>query len=49
MNVDNVRFGTIGGSHGLVVMGGDSQSKGHGFESEHHTQDGHDIFHLSLL
>ena len=30
MNVDNVRFGTIGGSHGLVVMGGDSQSKGHG-------------------
>ena len=29
---------------GLVVMGGDSCSKGHGFESQRHILDGHDIF-----
>ena len=28
-----------GGSHGLVVMGGDSCSKGHGFESQHRILD----------
>ena len=26
-----------------MVMGGDSGSKGHGFESWHHILDGHDI------
>ena len=30
-----------GGSPGLVVMGGDSCSKGRGFESLHHILDGH--------
>ena len=30
-----------GRSPGLVVMGGDSRSKGHGFESRHHILDGH--------
>ena len=30
-----------GGSPGLVVMGGDSRFKGHGFESRHHILDGH--------
>ena len=29
-----------GGSPGLVVMGGDSCSRGHGFESQHHILDG---------
>ena len=28
-------------SPGLVVMGTDSRSKGHGFESQHHILDGH--------
>ena len=31
----------LGGSTGLVVMGRDSHSKGHGFESWHHLLDGH--------
>ena len=31
----------MGGSPGLVVMGRDSCSKGHGFESWHHILDGH--------
>ena len=30
-----------GGSPGLVVIGGDSCSKGHVFESQHHILDGH--------
>ena len=30
-----------GGSPGLVVMGGDSSSKGCGFESRHHILDAH--------
>ena len=34
----------LGGSPGLVVMGGDSYSKGHGFESRRLILDGHDIF-----
>ena len=29
---------------GLVVIGGDLCSKGHGFESWHHILDGHKIF-----
>ena len=33
-----------GGSPGLVVMGGDSRSKGRGFESRHQILDGLDIF-----
>ena len=31
----------LGGIPGLVVMGGDSWSKGHRFESQHHLLDGH--------
>ena len=31
----------LGGSPGLVVMGGDSRSKGRGFESRHRILDGH--------
>ena len=34
----------LGGSRGLVVMGGDSFSKGHGFESRRRVLDGHDKF-----
>ena len=30
-----------GGSPGLVAMGGDSRSKGRGFESRHRKLDGH--------
>ena len=36
-------------SPGLVVMGGDSGSKGRGFESQRRILDGHDIFHIDLL
>ena len=37
----------LGGGPGLVVMGDDSCSKGHGFESRRHKLDGHlDIFHI---
>ena len=32
------------GGPGLVIMGDDSCSRGYGFESRHHIQDGHDIF-----
>ena len=37
----------MGGSPGLVVMGGDLGSKGFEFESQHHTLDGH--FYIYLL
>ena len=36
----------MGGSPGLVVMGGDSCSKGCGYESRRLILDGHDIFTL---
>ena len=38
----------MGGSPGLVVTGGDSCSKGGGFESRHHILDGHDIFFILI-
>ena len=38
----------MGGSPGLVVVGGNSYSDGRGFESWRHIQDGHDIFHIDL-
>ena len=31
----------MGGSPGLVVMGGDSGLEGRGFEAQHHILDGH--------
>ena len=31
----------MGWSPGVVVMGGDSRSEGHGFESRHRILDGH--------
>ena len=34
----------LGGSPGLVVMGGDSRSEDRGFLSQHHILDGHEIF-----
>ena len=37
----------LGGSPDLVIMEGDSCSKGHGFESQHRLLDGH--FHIYLL
>ena len=37
-----------GRSPGLVVMGGDSYSKGHGFESLHCILDGH-IFFVKIV
>ena len=37
-----------GGSLGLVVMGGDSCSKGRGFESQHRILDGH-FSHLFVV
>ena len=40
----------LGGSPGLVVMGDNSCSKGHGFESRRLILDGNlDIFHIDLL
>ena len=40
----------LGGSPGLVVMGDDSCSKGHGFESQRRILDGHlEFFHIDLL
>ena len=40
----------LDGSPGLVVMGEDSCSRGHGFESWHCVLDGHDIFsHLFVV
>ena len=41
-------FTTLGGSPGLVVMGGDSCSEGRGFESQHHILDGH-VSHLFVV
>ena len=38
----------MGGSPGLVVMGGDSCSKGRGFESQHPMLDGH-FSHLFVV
>ena len=38
----NWNFNLMGGSPGLVVMGGDSCSKGRGFESRRRILDGHD-------
>ena len=35
---------SVGGSPGLVVMGGDSCSEGRGFESRRRILDGHNIF-----
>ena len=32
---------SVGGSHGLVVMGRDSHSEGRGFKSRHRILDGH--------
>ena len=39
----------LGGSPGLVVIGGDSHSERHGFESRRHILGGHGIFHIDLL
>ena len=39
----------LGGSPGLVVMGDDSCSKGHGFESRRRILDGLTFFHIDLL
>ena len=36
----------MGGSPGLVVMGGDSRSEGRGFESRYHILDGHFFAYL---
>ena len=36
-------------SPGLVVMGGDSCSEGHGLESRRLILDGHAIYHIDLL
>ena len=38
----------MAGSPGLVVMGGDSYSKGREFESQHHILDGH-FSHLFVV
>ena len=38
----------VGGSPGLVVMGGDSCSEGCGFESQHRILDGH-VSHLFVI
>ena len=46
---ESIKFCQLGGSPGLVVMGGDSRSKGHGFQSRRCILDGHDIFHIALL
>ena len=40
---------TLGGSPGLVVMGGDSRPKGRGFESLHRILDGHFFTNLSVV
>ena len=44
----NQTTGAAGGSPGLVVMGGDSCSKGRGFESQHRLLDGH-FSHLFVV
>ena len=38
------KFQHEGGSPGLVVMGGDSRTKGRGFKSQRRILNGHDIF-----
>ena len=48
-NLQMLTYFVSGRSPGLVVMGGDSRSKGHGFESQRRILDGHDIFHIDLL
>ena len=44
-HLKNKTISKLGGSPGLVVMGDDSCSRGHGFESRCHILDGH-IFKL---
>ena len=39
----------MGGSPGLVVLGGDSCTEDHGFESQHLRLDRHDICNIYLL
>ena len=39
----------MGGSPGLVGMGGDSRSEGRGFKSRHRILDGHNIFYIFWL
>ena len=39
----------MGGSPGLVVMGGDSCSEGCGFESQHQILDGHFFTYFCLF
>ena len=39
--VPTQKISRLGGSPGLVVMGGYSCSEGHGFKSQHHILDGH--------
>ena len=41
MTVGEITTTVKGASPGLVVMGYNSFSKGHGFESQHHIQNGH--------
>ena len=38
----------MGGSPGLLVMGGDSYREGRGFESQHHILDGH-YYHIFVV
>ena len=50
MPVNGVLVDPCKGSPGLVVMGGGSRSKGHGFESRQLILDGHDIYsHWSVV
>ena len=49
LNSTDKNYVGLGGSPGLVVMGGDSRPKGRGFESRRRILDGHDIFHIDLL
>ena len=39
----------LGGSPGLVVMGGGSRTEGRGFGSRRHILDGQTFFHIDLL
>ena len=41
INIANIKSVIAGESPVLVVMGGESYSKGCGFESQHHKRDGH--------
>ena len=43
------RMRCLGGSPGLVVMGGDSCSKAHGFKSRFCILHVHDIIHIDFL